>query len=207
MSVTLAINKAEVPLIDFTGVLEFMAWNPQFREYMTKPPGQEHYKLLAYLGKKLAQVKAAPVIADIGTLYGASALAFAAAHPTIQVTTYDIVNAVPSAQGIKTINQVANIKRKAMSAQIDIDNISKSDLVLVDIDPHNGIEEDKILKRLVAAGFRGLLLYKDIALNDAMKAFWSSIPASFKKIDLTEVGHWTGSGLVVCDPTYIDLST
>lgn len=202
---TITVNRAEVGLVDFTNVLDLISWNPAFREYMTRPPGQEHYKLLAYLGKKLAATKTSPIIADVGTLYGASALAFAAANPSIQVTTYDIINVIPTAQGIKTINNVSNIKRKGMSAQLDIANIAKSDLVLVDIDPHDGIEEDRFLKRLLKHGFRGLLVYKDIALNDAMKAFWSSIPTTLKKVDLTEVGHWTGTGVVVCDPSLIDL--
>lgn len=182
---------------------EFVAWNPSFREFLLKDAGEEHYKLLNFLAKQVAQTKQACIVSDIGTLYGCSALAFAFAHPSVQVTTYDINNVIPNAPNSKTIANVTNITRKFMSGQIDIANIAKSDIVLLDIDPHEGVEEKKIVDKLKEIGFKGLLVVDDINLNDKMKAFWESI--ALPKYDVTKVGHWTGTGIVVYDESTIDV--
>jgi hypothetical protein len=44
------------------------------------------------------------------------------------------------------------------------------------------------------ANFKGRLFLDDIHLNPAMKCFWNSI--SETKADITDIGHWSGSGLV-----------
>lgn len=206
MSISLRINRKEIADVDLSSIYEFLDWNPTYKEFLSKKPGEEHYKLLFYIAKLLAATTSPSpaVISDIGTLYGSSALSFAAAHPTIQVTTYDILNVVPNVQGIKTVNNVLNIKRKIMSGQLDIHNICKSQVVLMDIDPHEGSEEVKFINLLLNAGFKGLLLVDDIHLNDGMKAFWNGV--TLPKYDLTDIGHWTGTGLIVFDVNTIDVT-
>lgn len=200
----LKIVKAEVADMNIDPQLEFMSWNPTYKDFMTKKPGEEHYKFLAYMAKLLSQVNQSPVVADIGTLYGASSLALSA-HPSVQVTTYDILNLIPQQQNVKTIANVPNIKRKVMSGQLDIINIAKSDMILLDIDPHEGSEEKKFVNLLLKHNFKGLLLVDDIFLNDAMKDFWNSIPEQLAKYDVTDIGHWTGTGIVVFDPSTYDI--
>jgi len=198
------ITKQAVDSCTLESAQEYITWNPVYREFLLKNAGEEHYKLLSFLAKQVAQTKQSCVISDIGTLYGCSALAFALAHPSVQVTTYDISNVVPNAQNIKTISSVSNITRKYMSAQIDIASIAKSDIILLDIDPHEGEEEAKIVKSLKEHGFKGLLIIDDINLNDKMKACWNDI--KLPKYDVTKVGHWTGTGIIVYDENTLDIS-
>ena len=202
MAHILKIKKQEVNDIDLTNIYEYIDWNPTYHGFLQKLPGEEHYKLLAYMGKLVSNTPTT-LVSDIGTLYGSSALALSAAHPSVQVTTYDILNVIPNVQGIKTINNVSSIKRKIMSGQLDISNIAKSHLILLDIDPHEGTEETKFVKLLQTAGFKGLMLVDDIKLNDGMKKFWGGV--ELPKYDLTELGHWTGTGLIVYDPDIIDV--
>lgn len=199
----LKINKQEVKDVDLSSIYEYMDWNPTYRGFLTKLPGEEHYKLLAYMGKLVSLKNPVTLISDIGTLYGSSALALSAAHPSVQVTTYDILNVIPNVQGLKSINNVSSIKRKIMSGQLDIANIAKSQLILLDIDPHEGTEETKFVKLLQNAGFKGLMLVDDIKLNEGMRKFWEGV--ELPKYDLTELGHWTGTGLIVYDPEIIDV--
>jgi len=198
------ITKPAVESCTLESAVEFINWNPAYREYMLKNAGEEHYKLLSFLAKQVAQTKTTCVVADIGTLYGCSALAFALAHPSVKVTTYDINNVIPNAQNIKTISSIPNITRKYMSAQIDLENISKSDIVLLDIDPNEGEEEAKIVNKLKEYGFKGLLVVDDINLNDKMKHFWNAV--KLPKYDVTKVGHWTGTGIIVFDDNTLDVS-
>jgi predicted O-methyltransferase YrrM len=198
----LKIIKSEVADMNIDSQLDFMSWNPVYKDFMTKKPGEEHYKLLAYLSKLLSQVNNSPIVADIGTLYGASSLALST-HPSIQVTTYDILNLIP--QNGKTIANLPNIKRKIMSGQLDIVNIAKSDMILLDIDPHEGLEEKKFINLLLKHGFKGILIVDDIFLNDAMKDFWNTIPENLTKYDVTDIGHWTGTGIIVFDPNTYDI--
>jgi hypothetical protein len=197
------INKQDVHNMDLSSVYEYMDWNPTYRGFLTKNPGEEHYKLLAYMGALVARNNTSCQISDIGTLYGSSALAFSVSHPTAQVTTYDIMNVIPNVPGLKSINNVTSIKRKIMSGQLDIANIAKSHLILLDIDPHEGTEEIKFVNLLQKAGYKGMMLVDDIKLNDGMKKFWESV--EIQKYDLTELGHWTGTGLIVFDPDVIDV--
>jgi hypothetical protein len=199
----LKINKQEVKDVDLSSIYEYMDWNPTYRGFLTKLPGEEHYKLLAYMGKLVSLKNPVTLISDIGTLYGSSALALSTAHPSVQVTTYDILNVIPNVQGLKSINNVSSIKRKIMSGQLDIANIAKSQLILLDIDPHEGTEETKFVKLLQNAGFKGLMLVDDIKLNEGMRKFWEGV--ELPKYDLTELGHWTGTGLIVYDPEIIDV--
>lgn len=200
---TIRLNKTTIDACDLSNAFEYISWNPTFKEYMTKSSGEEHYKLLNFLAKEVAQTKKACKVADIGTLYGCSALAFAMAHPSVNVTTYDISNVVPNVQNVKTIANISNITRKYMSGQLDIPSIAESDIVLLDIDPHSGTEEHKIVKRLQTEGFKGILVVDSINLNEQMQSFWKSV--DLEKYDVTKYGHWTGTGIVVYDSSNIDI--
>jgi predicted O-methyltransferase YrrM len=146
---------------------------------------------------------AGSVVSDLGTYYGASALALSY-NPDVMVTTYDIFNVIPQ-QELKSPLTRQNISMKVMSCQLDLQNISKSHLVLLDIDPHDGPTETKFIQLLLDSGFRGILLCDDIFLSDGMTEFWLSIPPHLKKVNVSRFGHWTGTGAVVFDPSFIDL--
>lgn len=191
------INKSEIAKIDHSSVIPYIEWNAPSKGYIQEQPGKEHYKLLTYIMKRIVESGEMYKASDLGTLFGTSALALASAHPTIEVTTYDIINVIPNAQGVNTINNMSNIKRKHMSAQIDIPEIAKSNLVFLDINTADGVEEQKIINALIDHEFSGLLIVNGILLN-TRKDFWNKI-SNDKRIrvyDLSDVGHWTGTGLV-----------
>ena len=52
-----------------------------------------------------------------------------------------------------------------------------------------------ILDFLIDNNWHGKLLLDDINLNQEMKNFWNGI--SHEKYDLTDIGHWSGTGLVI----------
>lgn len=64
---------------------------------------------------------------------------------------------------------------------------------------HDGGYERTFLDFLIQRKYEGWVLWDDIYLNDAMRAFWAAIPedgdAGIVKHDLTTIGHETGSGL------------
>jgi len=68
-------------------------------------------------------------------------------------------------------------------------------LIVLDIS-HNGDDERKFYKALLEAEFDGFLVLDDIYLqrDGDMRGFWESIEEP--KMDLTKMGHCTGTGLV-----------
>lgn len=199
--VTVRISKAAVNATSLDSMADYLNWNPPGREFLLREPGQEHFKLLAYLSKSIAQNKPSPLFIDAGTLYGASALALASGHPSAQVITYDIINLLPNPQdpqSVKSIDSLPNIRRKVMSVQLDIDEIAKADLVFWDIDPRTGTEETKMLKRLQEANFKGLMVVNGIRANEHMETFWKSVVLD--KYDVSSLGHNLGTGIIVFQP-------
>lgn len=180
----------------------YMTWNPQYVQYMNDQPGREHYRMLAEISHQLPH---GAKVSDVGTFYGASALALSS-NPNIRVTTYDIGQFIPRVQGLATPLTRTNVQMKVMSGQLDIANIATSHFVLLDIDPHDGPEETKFVKLLQDNGFRGVLACDDIHLNDGMKQFWATIPEQLKKVDVSHLAHWTGTGFVIFDPTFMDVN-
>jgi hypothetical protein len=69
--------------------------------------------------------------------------------------------------------------------------------IFIDVDPHDGIQETKMIQKLVDKKYKGYVLLDDIHLNQAMQNFWDSIPVTVRKVDLTEIGHWSGTGLLI----------
>jgi hypothetical protein len=66
-------------------------------------------------------------------------------------------------------------------------------LIMLDTD-HDGSFERVVYDFLKKHHYRGWLFLDDIHLNAAMIRFWNDI--SEPKEDLTDLGHWSGSGLV-----------
>lgn len=198
---TLRLSKETISARSMDHLKQYMYWNPQYIEYMNQEPGKEHYRFLAEVSHQLSD---GSLIADVGTYYGTSALALSS-NPNVSVTTYDIAQFIPKASHVETPLSRPNIVQKIMSGQLDIANIAKSHFVLLDIDPHNGPEETKFVQMLIDSGFRGILVCDDIKLNPGMQEFWEGIPSTYKKIDVTHLAHWSGTGLVVFDPTFMDV--
>jgi hypothetical protein len=134
-------------------------------------------------------------VIDIGTYLGFSATALAYA-PNVNIITYDIVDCIPNKDARK---DQTNITYRIGDCTKDVDElIKKSNVIVLDVDPHDGIQERQILKAFVDAGFKGIIIFDDINLTDEMHRFWQSIniPGT-TKYDATVCGHHSGTGVLV----------
>jgi predicted O-methyltransferase YrrM len=166
------------------------------RKYFDLPAGTEHYRLLAYLSLHFNK----HVLLDVGTHMGMSALALAY-NRTCKVITVDLVDKLLgpalSAKNRSNIEfRVENVLHN-LSSYLD-----KCPFIMLDTN-HDGEFEAQLYAALIKINYRGLLLLDDIALSAEMKSFWNSI--HHKKLDLTHLGHWSGTGAVVFDSGFIDL--
>jgi hypothetical protein len=153
--------------------------------------GYDHYRLLQCLGSQFSN----SLLFDIGTRTGASAIAMAQ-NPTNQVHSFDIKNTNPVAwknvvYHVGNIMDMAEWKAKMLT----------SPLISLDVDPHDGGFEQAFLDFLSKNSYKGMLYMDDINLDryPKLRALWNSI--TLKKVDVTKYGHFSGSGLVLFDPT------
>jgi len=87
-----------------------------------------------------------------------------------------------------------NVECRVRDALHDWQEWIATPLISLDV-AHEGDYETIFCELLPASPFNGLLVLDDVYLNEAMKAFWASI--THTKFDITTVGHWPGTGLVV----------
>lgn len=152
--------------------------------YFLKPPGEEHYHLLATLAGQLHDA----TIVDIGTHYGYSALALSG--NSNRVITFDINDqrrlTLPSTVEFRLVNILDDETAFPLDAS----------LALLDIDPHSGREEQAVIQQLLRRGWKGTVICDDVRLNDGMRRFWrwASEQPGVRATDLTHVGHWSGTG-------------
>jgi len=146
-------------------------------------PGLEPYTLYSFFSSRL---KAGAKVADLGTLQGLSALALSY-NPDVQVTSYDI----DLSKNIVEKDSIIFVQGNCFD---HLDDILQSDLILIDIDPHDGIQEQDFYDILLQKHYSGITLWDDIHHNLGMKNFWHKVES--KKTDLTNVGHHSGTGLI-----------
>jgi len=145
------------------------------------------YKLYAYLSNLFNDI----LIIDVGTFVGNSALAFAN-NERNRVITFDINDHIKNKD--HKIYSKNNIQFKLDNFMKYEDLIKTSSMMLIDISPHNGINEQEILDFLAEVEYKGLLIFDDIAYFKGMISFWNNI--KFKKYNISSVGHWSGTGIV-----------
>lgn len=143
--------------------------------------GREHYRLLQYLSSKIDNA----LIYDIGTNACRSAIALST-NRSNKVKSYDIVQ-------INPVNPIIENVEWIIGDAIEDANLLKADVIFLDVS-HDGAYENLLYDHLVKHNWKGLLILDDIHLNDAMRQFWNKITQS--KIDLTYIGHWSGTGAV-----------
>ena len=147
--------------------------------------GQSEYRLYAWLSKQFNNT----TILDVGTRTGGSALALSY-NPTNQVRSYDLIE--QGASSIEKENITWNIGDFMQDEEIDWDNVS---IVMIDVDPHDGSQERVMMDWLREKGWKGLLLHDDIGPGwPDIQLMWDEIPEP--KIDVTEIAHMSGTGLV-----------
>lgn len=179
------INKEEVRNEDLSHLLPFLQWSPTV-QYFNTPAGVNEYRLYSYLAQKVNK----PTILDVGTYYGLSSVALSI-DESKHVISYDVIE-LSTHSNLKKDNIELRIGN-FMEDDIDYDNI---DLIVIDVDPHDGIQEPPMIQFLVDKGWEGLLLLDDIkyAAYPGMTEMWNTLP--YKKYDVTDIGHHSGTGLL-----------
>jgi hypothetical protein len=158
----------------------------EFRNYYLSNPGQEHYKLLAYLSTQFDDC----ILLDIGTYKGCSSLALA-------YNTNNLVKSFDIRSGLRRISNSPDNIEYIIDNVIDtkyLDLFKKCPLILLDTD-HDGPFEHEFYSYLKSINWVGTLIIDDINYNQPMKEFWNSITE--EKYDISEVGHHSGTGLVI----------
>lgn len=159
--------------------------NTEYQGYYLRKSSSEHYRLLAYISEKLSGKN----FLDIGTLLGSSALALST-NKENKVYSFNIHDQ------LQLTSRPANIK-------FIIDNVLKyknlileSTAILLDT-KHDGIFEYQFYNHLKCINYKGCLILDDIHMSSIMETFWDHI--DLEKLDISEYGHITGTGVVYFD--------
>lgn len=145
----------------------------------------EHYRLLSYISKMYDNM----IMIDAGTNFGHSCKAMAQ-NKKNKIITYDIIS-----KNFPFFDEYGNIEFKKMDINNESEEIIKSaKIILLDIDPHDGLQEKKFTDYLKSIDYKGYVICDDIFLNQGMKSWWDSIQV--EKYDVTEIGHLTGTGII-----------
>ncbi len=163
----------------------------------------EHYKLISHIAKQFPNDS---TFVDIGTFMGYSALALST-NKYARVLTYDLYDVTeffPKDENVLTMRNIPNITAIVKNCLEDIPILLEAPLIVLDVDPHDGIQEKEIITKLHENGYKGIVLCDDIHLNSGMKDFWNWV--SLKKIDVSEYGHHSGSGIIVFDSKWCDIN-
>jgi len=159
--------------------------------------GDNHHQLLSFLSHQLPK---GSKVADLGTLVGHSAVALAS-NPDVQVISIDLEDYITEPRlSFKSLPNVRFIQGNCLSL---IDEYIDSKLMLVDVAPHDGVQEAQLFDALSKRNYKGVAVLDDIESFDGMKRFWNTI--GLKKFNVTRYGHWSGTGIVVFDPSFIDV--
>jgi hypothetical protein len=196
------VDENELEKIDLEPTRRFLDWTKGQEEFMTNIAGLEHYRLLSCLA---GQVEKGSTIANLGTSTGSNVVALAYNHDDVMVETYDYENELRKLPEHSTsILTMKNVKLyNGGTGADDYKKFLSHPLIVVDIDPHDGLQEEILIENLARDGFRGIAICDDIYINVNMRYFWENVAQ--KKMDLTRVGHWSGTGAVIFDPDYMDI--
>lgn len=186
------VSRDLVNSIDLNPLMKYIDWHENSK-FFNLEAGKEHYRLLAYLAEQIDS----DLLIDIGTFYGFSAMALSRSNK--QVITYDVCDWIPDNLE-NSVKNKENVVCKITDCTNDMDTVTKSTFVVLDIDPHDGKGEREIIQSLKMNNFKGVLFLDDINLNKDMKDFWNEI--ELPKFDLTSYGHWSGSGIVLFTDEY-----
>lgn len=178
-----------LPGISDAAIPDLFDWS----EYRT--PKGEHHSLLT----RLAQSYQNATLIDIGTHLGASAYALSR-EPSNQVVSFDLchTNPLPRLPNVTySLDNLMTPEGRAKWANV----LLSSPLIFLDIDPHDGSLEYEFYEWLRDKDYQGTLVCDDIWHFEGMRRnFWYKIPYEHK-VDCTDEGHWSGTGIVRFHPS------
>ena len=178
-----------------------------------------HYSsILAYLSTCFND----SIIVDLGTLYGNSAAALAY-NKSNKVYTYDIESREEATSKFK-LEEFKNVEyiitnciEDKWRRQTDRDIILSSELIFLDVDPHDGVQEQVVLRFLVENDWKGIMVCDDTGAPEnasgvswidefrapqfatkPMRDWWNSI--DLPKFDIVnKYSSPTGTGIICFD--------
>lgn len=177
------IKKLSSEGLQFLDLSEYKKYNLSiYNKYLYLDCGSEHYQLLANISSNLNN----KIIYDIGTNYGASALALGF-NKKNNVTSYDIINLLPC-----EINE-ENIKFEIGNCLNDNDLLN-ADLIFLDT-AHDGSFEEIFLDHLIIKQYKGVVIMDDVNEYPILRLLAEKISQAnnLEIIDLTHVGHYSGT--------------
>lgn len=181
--------------VDLTPYREYIEWEPRHMGYFLT---ENTYKLLSYLSNQLPK---GSLVADLGTFTGTSAIALAT-NKDVSVRSYDIERRLPYTG--KICSDMSNILCIEQDCTGCVDEFVNAKLIYMDVHPHDGIQEKIVFSKLVEKKYKGILILDDILMFEGLKAFWDSITK--KKLDATDYGHYSGTGVVIFDEKVLDVT-
>jgi len=174
--------------------LNSLIFNDRFKNHgdFYSKPGKEHYRLLSYFSTLFNNSN----IMDIGTHEGFSALSLSY-NKSNTIYTIDIVDKVN--QNIKNIENI----KFCYDNFFDKDTFYKwkeiilsCPFIFLNVDHHNGTMEFDFISYIKEIGYSGFIICDDIwYYNDMRNNFWYKIEDQYK-YDLTDIGHWSGTGII-----------
>jgi len=144
--------------------------------------GKEHYRLLMYASSLFDGI----TIYDIGTEQCRSSICLGS-NKKNKIKSYDIIKNTSNYPEIKNVEYIIGDVREDA-------NILDSPLLFLDT-AHDGVFENSFYNFLIEKNYKGILILDDIHLNSEMKLFWHKITQT--KQDITSIGHWSGTGIVL----------
>ena len=154
----------------------------QYKNYFLAGPGREHYKLIA----ATASLFPGKTVFDVGTHFGLSSIAMSM-NPEVHVISYDILE-------MRRLHSTPpNITYKFGDFCEDPEVLA-SPFILIDVDPHDGVQEQYFHESLIEKKYRGIVMWDDINVNKDMEKWWGELRAN--KWDITNAGHWSGTGII-----------
>ena len=157
----------------------------------------EHYRFLESMARKFKNRN----ILDIGTNTCASALALSI-EPTNHVYSFDIEHNY-SLLKLPNVSYHLDDLMTEKGRALWKEKILSSAFIFLDIDPHEGEREYEFYTWLLENNYSGFVICDDIWFYPDMQLkFWDRIPYRYK-IDVTDQGHWSGTGIIRFQPSEI----
>ena len=176
----------------------------------------QYYVILSHLSTYFNN----SIIVDLGTLTGGSAQALAY-NQSNTVYTYDILEDGTAIQRFARV-ECENIKyiigdciRDNWAGMVMLDGVPpmsdkkiflSSELIFLDVDPHDGRQENDVLNFLISNNWKGIMVCDDIGFgtevpnsHPGMRDWWGSIDLPKYDISNNIYASGTGTGIICFD--------
>ena len=176
----------------------------------------QYYVILSHLSTYFNN----SIIVDLGTLTGGSAQALAY-NQSNTVYTYDVLEDGTAIQRFARV-ECENIKyiigdciRDNWTGMVMLDGVLpmsdkkiflSSELIFLDVDPHDGRQENDVLNFLISNNWKGIMVCDDIGMgkeipnsHPAMREWWDRIDLPKYDISNNIYASGTGTGIICFD--------